>query len=413
MGRFMLNGKATMLNGNFIEYNNGIIELVVRGTHFAFSNYEPPNPIVTNFNNSSISFNSSESNSATIDYGDGNIINYTFKSNRMEFRPSIPLGDSIRQEIHTYTDGNSDERVVRISFAKPDKITSLESVYCPFYRAFPSEISSLTGLNYVALYQSNLNSFPVSIANLKKLTSLNLSNIGTAISLRIPDEFIDLSLVNLLLEGSVNLSDAITSNLVKFLNSPKRDTLVFLNIAKCGITSVPNEFNNLTKLKQLSIDTNETEFPYANMEDVTLLEHISISTLKLLSFGDMSIYNKLKTFVVVCPNISTSIPTGLENAVDLKTYNFYLSYQTTARINSFITNFYNFINTNASKTGLNTLPFRGMTVNCTSGAGNAPTGTFQSPTGYVAGSNNGTPASPKEMLWVLINQYGHTITYTA
>jgi hypothetical protein len=45
------------------------------------------------------------------------------------------------------------------------------------------------------------------------------------------------------------------------------------------------------------------------------------------------------------------------------------------------------------------------------GTNAAATGTYQAPAGFVLASNDGTPASPKEMLYVLVNNYAWSITY--
>ena len=88
--------------------------------------------------------------------------------------------------------------------------------------------------------------------------------------------------------------------------------------------------------------------------------------------------------------------------------------RTQLRVDTWVDNWYTFITTNAAMTGANTLPFRGMNHNITSttiGDGTAsPAGTYQQPTGYIQGVNNGTPASPKEKIWVMVNQYGHNWT---
>jgi len=44
------------------------------------------------------------------------------------------------------------------------------------------------------------------------------------------------------------------------------------------------------------------------------------------------------------------------------------------------------------------------------GTNSAPSGTFQAPTGFVLGSNDGTPASAKEEVYVLVNNYEWIIT---
>lgn len=50
---------------------------------------------------------------------------------------------------------------------------------------------------------------------------------------------------------------------------------------------------------------------------------------------------------------------------------------------------------------------KSMNIGSTNGI---PTGTYQAPAGFVLGSNDGTPASAKEQVYVLVNNYGWTIT---
>lgn len=413
MGRFFLGGKGLNIGGHPVEYNNGTLSFTVSGDTFPKSYYVSGAP----FTDTRFIFESSESNTATIDYGDGSIITYTFKSNKLEFRPNIFSGDATRQAIYTYTDGNSGNRVIRISFGKIDKITKFQSNYCMLKASFPNEIGAVSNLAALDISLSEFTSFPPSFATLKKLITINVINIGTAISQRIPDEFNNLKLNRFSASSSIDLGDGSASNLMGFLASPERSHLQFLFIDGCKLIRLPTEIENCANLYQLHIggqNLYELVPPAVNL----------IPSLEVLGIGEYysnnvevkywcSLSNLINLRVLDCQkafNMETNLPPDLQNCVKLKNYQFSGVYRTNARINAFITNFYNFIDTYASKTGANTLPYRGVTMDCSY---TAPSGTFQSPTGYVAGSNNGTPASPKEMLWVLVNQYGHTITYTA
>ena len=111
MGRFLLNGKAIMVNSKFVEYNNGALSLYVRGDHFPYSNYEPPNPSTQNYNNSYFLALSSESNTATIDYGDGNVINYTFKANQLLFIATTITENTTTQARHNYANTIEGDRL--------------------------------------------------------------------------------------------------------------------------------------------------------------------------------------------------------------------------------------------------------------------------------------------------------------
>ena len=115
-------------------------------------------------------------------------------------------------------------------------------------------------------------------------------------------------------------------------------------------------------------------------------------------------------------NMPATLPIGIETCPSLKAYSTNSSYKTQVRIDNVITDAYNRVNTYASKTVGNTLLRQVTWTNAIAatafGFNNRPTGIYQQPTGYIQGSNNGTPASPMEMVWVLVNQYKWKITLT-
>ena len=61
------------------------------------------------------------------------------------------------------------------------------------------------------------------------------------------------------------------------------------------------------------------------------------------------------------------------------------------------------------------LPFHGISLRLeqalTGHVLQSPGGTFQPPSGYAQGTSNGSPASSREKLWVLKNQYQWICTY--
>lgn len=405
MPRYMLNGKAMRLNNKPVQYNNALLSFQVKGDKF---------PMVAEIysNISTFSFVSSENNVAIIDFGDGSIITYAFINNRLDFRPNIPLGDSIRQPIYTYTDGKTGIRTIRVSFLKPEKIIQFISAFVTLYGVFPNEISNLTNLTQIIIRQSELTSFPPSISYLNSLRYLQLETVGTAISERIPDELMTIPLTTLNIRESINLSNPDASNFRNLCTvSSMKTTLKFLNIELNNATLIP-EMANLINLETLLIRESSSPIIPQYIVDNLNLEILNAAGLRTTDYGCVfPVNSKIKVLgLVYSLNFTTTIPASFVNLTLLKEFSLDRSYVTTSRINAFITNFYNFINTNAAKSGVATLAFRGITLAIT---GIAPTGTFQQPAGYVAGSNNGSPASPKEMLWVLQNQYLHTIIYTA
>ena len=111
-----------------------------------------------------------------------------------------------------------------------------------------------------------------------------------------------------------------------------------------------------------------------------------------------------------------SLPTGIETCPSLKSIDTNSSYKTQTRIDNVIVDAYNKVNTFASKAVGNTLLRQitwGNAIAASAlGYNVRPTGTYQQPTGFVLGSKNGSPVSPMEMVWVLVNQYKWKITLT-
>ena len=407
MPRYILNGKVVKINGKFVEYNNSVLSFQVSGDKFPMASIFTSG---SNFDATSFYFLSSESNTAIIDYGDGSVISYLFKNNVLEFRPSVPLGDATKNPVYTYTDGKTDIRTIRISFLKPNKITALGTVFTHVFGVFPNEISNLSSLSTISLKSSKLTSFPPSVAGLVSLRTLNLANVGTAITERIPDEFLNIPLETFSIRNSTNISDADTSNFKRLCTvSAMLNTLKFLDIGFGKATLIP-EIANFTVLEDFRCyGSSAIIYPQHILNMLSL--KVLLGGFSMLDYGgSFPVGSKLESMSVEgSSDFSTQIPISFINLVKLKALLYSNCFLTVIRIDTFINNFYNFIDTNSAKSGVATLPFRGITLNIT---GIAPTGTFQQPINYVAGSNNGNPASPKEMLWLLTNQYAHTIIYT-
>lgn len=422
--RFLLNGNAVAVNGWCPEYKSGSLVFQVSGTHFPYSYFEPPSPNTAAFNNTNIAFISSAPQRATINYGDGSIITYDSVLvggvHRITFVTSVPSGDSLRQPIHTYTDGNSGDRSISIVFSDPDKVIQIASINSVIKGVFPSEITTLSSLNTLSISRADLTQFPVTMSTLSSLRSLTLALIGTAISERIPNEFLSLHLEIMDIGGSIVLTDIETSNFAALCESVLTDTLKHLVIddtfistlpvtisnftileslfigSRCLFTTVPPEVNTIPSLKRLHVGGNKNANP-------TVLHHNDISNLVNLNTYEAP----------ASVNLETALPSGMDSCTLLKTYNVNGTYKTTSRIDAFINTMYDFVVANAAISGSSTLPFRGMTVSThlASLTGGVPTGTYQQPSGYVAGVSNGDPVSPREKIWLLVNQYGHTWTY--
>lgn len=179
-----------------------------------------------------------------------------------------------------------------------------------------------------------------------------------------------------------------------------------------GQGALPSNFVNLTKLREFTIDQGRYTKPPDILNYIPALERINIVYSNYLtSFGDLSVMaSRLKLLNFTYQNnLTTTLPVWMSAATSLKGFFMTDSLFGTTRVNLWVDNWYAFIVASAAISGANTLPFRGMTHRI-SGNNGIPSGTYQQPSGYVAGVSNGTPVSQKEKVWVMVNQYGHNWT---
>ena len=367
----------------------------------------------------------------TINYGDGTIINYTasfISAGRYQvyLRKKGVFTSLTDVNVYTYPDGLAQNRYVSISFNR-SKITvlKLESIRLQTGNLLfeITKYPNLKVFSIVQVYQIvNLNlegSFASSMVQEIQINNAFISSSPYYNS--IPSSFFLMPLKTLSV-GSIGMGGsfvsskldqiyllAATLNHLKIQGTPITDN-------HFGMGSLPANFNllvNLTRFELLS--TSHTIIPDV-LNNIPSINNLFVGYTSLLtSWGDISSLINLKVLTINnSPNLSVTLPAYFSNFVNLKSMQAQACFKTQLRVDTWVDNWYTFITTNAAMTGANTLPFRGMNHNiaiATIGDGTAsPAGTYQQPTGYVAGSNNGTPASPKEKIWVMVNQYGHNWT---
>ena len=367
----------------------------------------------------------------TVNYGNGVVLEYTaslVSTNRYQLilRKKGALASLTDVNVYTYPDGLAQNRYVSISFNR-SKITvlKLESIRLQTGNLL-FEITKYPNLKVFSIVQVyrivNLNlegSFASSMVQEIQINNAFISSSPYYNS--IPSSFFLMPLKTLSV-GSIGMGGsfvsskldqiyllAATLNYLKIQGTPITDN-------HFGMGSLPANFNllvNLTRFELLS--TSHTIIPDV-LNNIPSINNLFVGYTSLLtSWGDISSLINLKVLTINnSPNLSVTLPAYFSNFVNLKSMQAQACFKTQLRVDTWVDNWYTFITTNAAMTGANTLPFRGMNHNiaiATIGDGTAsPAGTYQQPTGYVAGSNNGTPASPKEKIWVMVNQYGHNWT---
>lgn len=305
---------------------------------------------------------SSTNQSFEVDWGDGT----TDSLSLVAATNFTVTGSSSGRHLYSSPYGIGVSKVIKITFSNPSTITRFNASRWWLRGNLSTAIDILTNLTTLDISFNYLDSIPANIANLAYLENLNI--------------------------GSSSSLNGIIPNF----------------IFSCAGLKVLNFFNSMSGETYASAN-------YDRLNELTLLEDFTYgegghTDLDNIIFDEIP---GLKRLTVLTPNgsgsITATIPSHAYLCTAWKFYNPVGCYRTVALTDSFIDNFYTFIDANAAKSGASSLPFRGFTLVMTSATA-VPTGIYQQPTGYVAGSNNGSPASPQEKIWLFVNQYAHSIT---
>ena len=367
----------------------------------------------------------------TVNYGNGVVLEYTASfvaTNKYQLylRKKGALAFSTDVNVYTYPDGLAQNRYVSISFNR-SKITvlKLESMRLQTGNLLfeITKYPNLRVFNIIQLYRIvNLNLEGSFASSMVQEIQINNAFIPSSPYYNsIPSSFFLMPLKTLGVGSSGMGGSFVSSKLDQIYLLAA--TLNYLKIQGAPITdnhfgmgSLPANFNLLVNLTRFElIGTSHTIIPDV-LNNIPSINNLFVGhTTSITSWGDISSLINLKVLTINnSVNLSVTLPAYFSNFVNLRSMIATGVLRTQLRVDTWVDNWYTFITTNAAMTGANTLPFRGMNHNIaitTIGDGTAsPAGTYQQPTGYVAGSNNGTPASPKEKIWVMVNQYGHNWT---
>lgn len=389
---------------------------------------------INNDNTSYVNFEFSTQEVLTVNYGDGTIIQYTaslISTNRYQvyFRKkgSNIISSSPNLNVYSYADGARNPRTISFTFNR-NKLTSLEII---------STRMSIANLLFEITKYLNLKTFRIhqntSIVGLNlegsfalsKVESVTINNAFHSSSPYytsvIPSSFLLMPLKSLGI-GSFNLNASFASMKFDQIYLLKA-TLTNLTIEGTPILddhfsagALPSNFSELTNLKSFAIYNSKHTVIPSIINSIPSLVTLNVGyNIYLTGWGNLSNLINLSTLgIPATPNISVTLPSYLTSLTLLKTVYAARCFITQIRVDTYVDNWYSFITANASITGTNSLPFRGMIHYIQSALLNdgvlPPTGIYQQPTGYVLGSSNGTPISQKEKIWVMVNQYGHLWT---
>jgi hypothetical protein len=365
-------------------------------------------------------------NSVVVNYGDGNSVVKEFVQSgsgyeigyRYDGNSSNAFPDNARIENHTYTDNNSGPRFITFTFQNAEDITQIYFNTVVLIGALPKELNFFKGLKYININRayelSNLN-FNIS----KNLERFSLSNVVVTPFDFIPDSIFQSNLSNLGINGVFDLSDNLTSGFFKI--NQLSNTLETLVISNTLNEELPIEIANLNKLTNFQSAGN----PYTEMQSVindipslTTLYHGSTLSqpMELVSFNNLNLLGTLYlSFQEVDFSTMSENWSGLKSLFRL--FVFRNLVRTTQKFNEFTENFYILCTENGfldpSSTEAQNTGFPEQFRDISWGDANdwfTLSDPIQAPSGFSLGISNGTPANNAEKIYVLVENYGHTVT---
>jgi len=425
---YNVGGKIVSVGNKFPEKKVKTLTFRTRGTKFIQSSV----PIIQNNERFFLDFSSPTT--VNINYGDGfseNIVTPAYESSfRIGFiadgavgvtsSGSFGVGGESLIPSHTYQDGFSGERTVTFTIANPEYLIGVFILRLDFIGNPPIEMLefknnisiTLTATNFEQIFEF----LPI------RLESYRVGGAVNTVLQTLPDSIFKTNLEILILQDIFNLSDNISSNFFKI--SQLSNTLEFLNVISCKVKKLPNEINDLKFLDRLEATDNEFDFFPSEFNEIIVLDRLVVGNrdynngeLLDTTYPDMSNLINLRTLGFSFTNQETDVYNFLLPLVSLKTIQlntFRYGFSSNQRFNAFIDSFYSlcifkaFLNTSSSEAQLSNYPnqFRDISWGW---SGLTQTGTIEAPSGFIQGSNNGNPINQGQKIYVLVNNYGHTV----
>lgn len=412
------------VDGKIVKLENGFPQRKVNSLTFQVSGGTFPNySFATNSNG--FKFESSIEQSVTVNWGDGNVVSYLMKRENQyddtygigwtqTGNESIFVENHELQPIHNYQDANTGDRFITFEFEDLTAITSFRTSYILLKGAFPVDLLSAKNLSTLVFTASkHLENLP-DLSENTEIKQLTFSEIAQNKFNRIPDSFFNLNPISFRASNTFNLGDKIASNLFKI---NQWTNLEFLDLSNCGIKEFENGFSQNTEIRDLRLIGNDfTQFPvqiYTFSKMYRLYIEIAGTNVSFIDFVNLK---KLESLWLRGDFNLSEIPQKWKGLVSFKSFSTFQNFiSTNARFDEFINVFYTLCTNEANITedsnafgGEYPHRFRDISWGHSS---LAFTGTKQAPQGYVQGVSNGTPANEGEKVYVLQNQYGHTITH--
>lgn len=449
-----------MLTRNYKISDINRVVLYMQGEYALNSIYysthqQLPNPVLSSDWNSSIFFYSHDDGKVVVDWDDGNVETFDlqyngnyyvigWRSQDVDYRKNpastgggwgLGIDQKTKEYIrpkpnHRYTDGSTRERHITFTF-NCKEIYSFSSSTVKMW-GFP--ILELPNLETLSLsYTSYIHEIPfVRLSKIKKLTSLNLTSLGSRMQY-IPDSILSMTrLKSLAISGIFDLSNPDSSN---FRKINQLVNLESLTAWVCNIQTYIKELNDLPKLKTLIISNAN-----AGKDGIPKLNEVSQINQNLTSFNVIGagysgggvrtswleeelsgkgLQNIRELNIEYQNKLTLTLPEYLKEMNALTSVYGLNTFMSQTRADTFVNNMYAYITGWNQTTMTNKLvngkrnQFYGLSVTMYAASypnDYRPSGILQAPSGFVKGSSNGNPTTPMEKIYVLQQNYAQRWT---
>lgn len=429
-----------------------------RGVNRNDTTDDVPDPILDGNNyNEIIGFYSNAPGMCEVDWGDGNKEQFPFVKDRSEsiygryrlmFRrrdisyrknpDSHPWwfykedgSEYIPVPNHTYDDGMDKERVISMSFT--NDVTMMES-HRIMMVGFPIlDMPSLINIIISIPGDRTITDIPkdriMRSVNIERIT---LSEFGVDTLTSIPEDWNRLTkLKGLNLSKSIDFSDTEASNIRKFPSM--WPNLEILHLAGGRVRVYPREWLSFSKLRELYISPG-VAMPSFDPNTCPAMDEVDRinSSLKIFShinrwYGSVVSWHPYMSGKGLeniesldashsYSNIDVSnLPDYIYEMRSMNSFYMYFCLSTQSRCDTFISTLYdkvmgfNYLTMSSSASDGERNQFYGLYLlmySASSPFDKRPSGVLQAPSGFIKGQSNGSPSTPMEMVYVLMNNYG-------
>lgn len=429
-----------------------------RGVNRNDTTDDVPDPILDGNNyNEIIGFYSNAPGMCEVDWGDGNKEQFPFVKDRSEsiygryrlmFRrrdisyrknpDSHPWwfykedgSEYVPAPNHAYDDGMDKERVISMSFT--NDVTMMES-YRIMMVGFPIlDMPSLINIIISIPGDRTITDIPkdriMRSVNIERIT---LSEFGVDTLTSIPEDWNRLTkLKGLNLSKSIDFSDTEASNIRKFPSM--WPNLEILHLDGGRVRVYPREWLSFSKLRELYISPG-VAMPSFDPNTCPAMDEVDRinSSLKIFShinrwYGSVVSWHPYMSGKGLeniesldashsYSNIDVSnLPDYIYEMRSMNSFYMHFCLSTQSRCDTFISTLYdkvmgfNYLTMSSSASDGERNQFYGLYLlmySAPSPSDKRPSGVLQAPSGFIKGQSNGSPSTPMEMVYVLMNNYG-------